>query len=303
MTSCRVSRSISSMRAISKAAALPDRLGGRLGDHAELRLGVAGVGLDLEPDESPARRMAIGHDAPGENAQLVAIEANADDRKAPGNAGKTQDLTGSGSISGKVAPRGRQVCDAADLLRRRADMLRGHPRPGQEIRASQARCIDQPSRPDRPAAGVQRIARKPAYHGIGHELGAALARPLLQAGDQVAHIHLEAAVLAYHQPSRAPAGDQVEGAVFAAQLVAGRQGDARSLERVGRDPIDPARSGRLQRAALDTNDCQAALGAKPRRSRASGSSSNDDNIGSTHPHDCFISRNTASHGCALHRQR
>ena len=34
----------------------PDLLGGRLRDHAQRRLGVAGMGLDLEPDPEPGLR-------------------------------------------------------------------------------------------------------------------------------------------------------------------------------------------------------------------------------------------------------
>jgi hypothetical protein len=48
-----------------ETAALPDRLGGRLGDHAEFRLGVAGMGLDLEPDAEAVLRLPdLGHFGP-----------------------------------------------------------------------------------------------------------------------------------------------------------------------------------------------------------------------------------------------
>ncbi len=53
MTSCLVTRSISSMRSAVPdrvAALVPDRLGGELGDDPQLGHGVGGVGLDLEPD-------------------------------------------------------------------------------------------------------------------------------------------------------------------------------------------------------------------------------------------------------------
>ena len=53
MTSCLVSRSISSIRAMSKvdvARLGPDRLRGFLGDDAEFRLRISRMRLDLEPD-------------------------------------------------------------------------------------------------------------------------------------------------------------------------------------------------------------------------------------------------------------
>ncbi len=53
MTSCLVSRSISSIRATSKVAFLPLAqivFGGFLGDHAEFGLRIRRMGLDLEPD-------------------------------------------------------------------------------------------------------------------------------------------------------------------------------------------------------------------------------------------------------------
>ena len=65
MTSCFVSRSISSIRSTSKSASpafSQIALRGRLGDDAEFGHGVAGVGLDLEPDpEARLRRPDRGH--------------------------------------------------------------------------------------------------------------------------------------------------------------------------------------------------------------------------------------------------
>ena len=57
MTSCLVSRSISSMRSMSNLPLLPDGFGGGLRDHAQLGLGIAGMGLDLEPDAEPVFRL------------------------------------------------------------------------------------------------------------------------------------------------------------------------------------------------------------------------------------------------------
>ena len=60
MTSCLVTRSISSMRATSNvtlARLLPDRLRRLLRDHAELGQRVAGVRLDLEPDAEAGLRL------------------------------------------------------------------------------------------------------------------------------------------------------------------------------------------------------------------------------------------------------
>ena len=57
MTSCLVSRSISSMRATSNLRACPDRLRRRLRDDAERGHGVAGMGLDLEPDAEAVLRL------------------------------------------------------------------------------------------------------------------------------------------------------------------------------------------------------------------------------------------------------
>ena len=56
MTSCLVTRSISSMRVdveFDVSGLFPDVFGARLGDHADFGQGVAGVSLDLEPDLEP----------------------------------------------------------------------------------------------------------------------------------------------------------------------------------------------------------------------------------------------------------
>ena len=63
MTSCLVSRSISSIRADIEGGVLglgPDRLGGFLGDHAEFRQRVRRMRLDLEPDLEAGLRLPDG---------------------------------------------------------------------------------------------------------------------------------------------------------------------------------------------------------------------------------------------------
>src|SRR5450756_1427989 len=63
MTSCLVSRSISSIRSTSKVTSFalgPDRPGGFLGDGAEFRQRIRRMRLDLEPDLEARLRLPDG---------------------------------------------------------------------------------------------------------------------------------------------------------------------------------------------------------------------------------------------------